>query len=251
MDGFLKYHHYNQDCCTPNMQRDQEMENLDTSRIKALCFDIDGTLSDTDDQFVLRVERWLSPLKFLFLNRDPRPFARKVVMKTETPGNVVYSFADRLGIDNKIAHVGNFIYEKGIGKSDKPFLLIPGVLPALELLSKHYPMAVVSARGKRTTEKFLEQFHLTGFFKAIATAQTCDHTKPYPDPIFWVAKEMGYPAHQCLMIGDTTVDILAARAAGAQSVGVLCGFGEKEELEVAGADLILEHTALLSSILPG
>ena len=81
----------------------------------------------------------------------------------------------------------------------------------------------------------------------MATAQTCDHTKPYPDPILWAARQMNIPPENCLMIGDTTVDILAARAAGAQSVGVLCGFGEEDELRQAGADLILESTACLSS----
>ena len=51
------------------------------------------------------------------------------------------------------------------------------------------------------------------------------------------------------MIGDTTVDILAAKAAGAQSVGVLCGFGERHELARNGADLIVDTTAMLSQVL--
>jgi phosphoglycolate phosphatase-like HAD superfamily hydrolase len=50
------------------------------------------------------------------------------------------------------------------------------------------------------------------------------------------------PVERCLMVGDTTADIRAARAAGARSIGVLCGFGQHEELERAGADLILETT---------
>jgi phosphoglycolate phosphatase len=41
------------------------------------------------------------------------------------------------------------------------------------------------------------------------------------------------------MIGDTTVDILAGNRAGAQTVGVLCGFGTEDELRKAGADLIV------------
>jgi phosphoglycolate phosphatase-like HAD superfamily hydrolase len=60
---------------------------------------------------------------------------------------------------------------------------------------------------------------------------------------------MGIRAEECLMIGDTTVDIRAAKAAGAQSVGVLCGFGEENELNGAGADLILASTAQLPEIL--
>jgi phosphoglycolate phosphatase-like HAD superfamily hydrolase len=53
----------------------------------------------------------------------------------------------------------------------------------------------------------------------------------------------------CLMIGDTTVDIRAGRSAGAQSVGVLCGFGEEDELRRMGADEILKSTAELRKVL--
>ncbi len=51
------------------------------------------------------------------------------------------------------------------------------------------------------------------------------------------------------MIGDTAVDVQAGRAAGAQTVGVLSGFGEAYELEAAGADLILASVADLPAVL--
>ena len=50
-------------------------------------------------------------------------------------------------------------------------------------------------------------------------------------------------------MGDTGVDITASARAGAQSVGVLCGFGERAELERAGADAILASTATLPGLL--
>ena len=113
----------------------------------------------------------------------------------------------------------------------------------LEKLSLRYPLAVVSARDTRSTLEFLDQFNLTAFFKCIATDQTCVHTKPFPDPILWAAKQMGVTPGACLMVGDTTVDIRAGKAAGAQTVGVLCGFGEAAELSQHGADLLLSITA--------
>jgi len=222
---------------------------LDLTRIKALCFDVDGTLSDTDNQFVHKLVRLLNPVRFLFPQRDPKKFARTFVMKTETPGNYLFGLPDRLGIDDEIASLGDFIYRRGLGKDPQPFLLIAGVQAMLARLAPHYPLAVVSARGGRTTRIFLDQFDLSPHFTCIATAQTCEHTKPYPDPIRWAADQMGVSAGECLMIGDTTVDILAAKAASAQSVGVLCGFGERQELEGAGADLLLETTALLPEVL--
>ena len=51
------------------------------------------------------------------------------------------------------------------------------------------------------------------------------------------------------MIGDTTVDIRAGISAGAQAVGVLCGFGEEPELLKMGAKLILKNTSELTDIL--
>lgn len=102
-----------------------------------------------------------------------------------------------------------------------------------------FPMAVVSAGSHTATHSFLEAFGLQSHFNAVATSQTCEYTKPYPHPVIWAAGQMGIAPGHCLMVGDTVVDIKAGKAAGAQTVGVLCGFGERDELEKAGADLIL------------
>jgi phosphoglycolate phosphatase-like HAD superfamily hydrolase len=222
---------------------------LDRTQIRALCFDIDGTLSDTDDQFVENLVRFFSPLRFINPDYDPRPLARKIVMKTETPGNYIFGMTDRLGLDQVITTISDYVYRKGLGKSDKQFLIIPGIEEMLASLQSRYKMAVVSARRERSSRLFIDQFDLSHYFDCIATAQTCKYTKPYPDPILWAAEEMGVAPNECLMIGDTTVDILAAVAAGAQSVGVLCGFGEEDELIKAGANYILETTSMLPEIL--
>lgn len=222
---------------------------VDRARIRALCFDVDGTLSDTDDLFVQRLARWLSPLRFLFPNRDVRPFARRIVMATESPGNFLYGLPDRLGLDDELAALGDLIYRLGLGKSRHPFTLVPGVPAMLQQLKPRYPMSIVSARGERSTRAFLEQFGLQDFFICVATSQTCAHTKPYPDPILWASEKMGVPAQNCLMIGDTTVDMRAARAAGAQAAGVLCGFGLQPELLSSGADQILATTPDLTELL--
>ncbi len=85
----------------------------------------------------------------------------------------------------------------------------------------------------------------------MATARTTRHTKPYPDPILWAAEKMGIPPQACVMVGDTTVDIRAGKSAGAQTVGVLCGFGEENELKRLGADLILPTTGMLADVVLG
>ncbi|MEW5870408.1 MAG: HAD family hydrolase [Chloroflexota bacterium] len=223
---------------------------LDISRIRAICFDVDGTLRDTDDQFVEQLVRRMNWARFFFPRRDPTAFARWLVMATETPGNFLLGLNDRLGIDDELAAIGDWVYYRlGMRGNAEAFLLIEGVHEMLARLQAHYPLAVVSARGRRSTYAFLERFGLLGYFQCIATGQTCAYTKPHPDPIFWAADQLDVPAANCLMVGDTTVDIRAGRAAGAQTVGVLCGFGEERELQDAGVDLILASTPGLADAL--
>ncbi|MCX8025010.1 MAG: HAD-IA family hydrolase, partial [Thermanaerothrix sp.] len=93
-------------------------------------------------------------------------------------------------------------------------------------------------------------YQLGHFFRIVVTAQTTPHTKPFPDPILWAATAMGVDPYTCLIVGDTPPDIHAAKAAGAQAVGVLCGFGTERELRRAGADLILPSPVHLISFLP-
>lgn len=220
---------------------------LDVSRVHALCFDVDGTLSDTDDMMVSRLARWLERVRFLFPRQEPDRLARRLVMASEAPANFLIGLPDRLGLDDEILALLDRLAR--FSKKPKRFFLIAGVREMLAGLATRYPLAVVSARDERTTRLFLEQFDLLPFFHCIATAVTCAHTKPYPDPILWAAARMGVPPTACLMVGDTTVDIRAGKAAGAQTVGVLCGFGERAELERCGADLILETTSDLLSVL--
>ncbi len=220
---------------------------LDLDRIKAICFDIDGTMSDTDDRAVQRVVSILSPIQGLFPQMDISQIARRLVMSIETPGNWIYSLPDVLGIDDELAWIG----EKLARLNNRPpdFLLIPGIERLLKDLTGRYPMAVVSARNKLGSEQFLNQFQLIPFFQQVITAQTCPRTKPYPDPLLYAASTFNVQPEELLMVGDTTVDIASARRAGAQSVGVLCGFGEEAELVRAGADLVLPNTSDLLHVL--
>ncbi len=222
---------------------------LDLTRIRALCFDVDGTLCDTDNQWTNRFERALRPLRRAFPQGNARPFARWMVMGLESPGNIVYAALDRVGLDGTVAGIYNFMARRLPTRRPRSFLLVPGVQEMLDALQPHYPLAVVSARDRRTTLAFLEFHDLAVHFPIVVTSQTCRYTKPFPDPILYAAREMGVQPRECLMVGDTTVDIRSGKAAGAQTVGVLCGFGQEAELRKAGADLILPSTADLVDVL--
>lgn len=218
--------------------------SLDISRIKALCFDVDGTLSDTDDYYANKLARFLPH----FLFRDPVQAARRLVMWVESPGNALLGFADRIGIDDEMVAFIDLLNRRR--KSPlKKYLIVPGVEEMFKRMEGRYPMAVVSARDEKSTMRFLTQFDLTNYFQVIVTGLTAAHTKPYPDPILFAAQKMGVGPHECLMIGDTTVDMRAGKAAGAQTLGVLCGFGEEEELRRLGADFIVKSTGDLAALL--
>ena len=225
------------------------MPPFDPTRIRAICFDIDGTLSDTDDLAVQRIARWLRPWGWLRGPDAARRLARRLVMASETPLNQLYEATDRLGLDAPLLRFARLLH--GLLPAKQPhYQMVPGVAEMLARLAEHYPLAVVSARPRPSTVGFLEHFGLLRYFgDCIATAETCERTKPDPAPVRWAAECLGVPPEACLMVGDTTVDIRAGKAAGAQTVGVLCGFGEEDELRRAGASLILPSTADLPAYL--
>lgn len=224
---------------------------LDLTRVQALCFDVDGTLRDTDDQYIQNLLSYLKFFRPILPGQDLERFARRLIMAIEDPGNLALDLADRLGIDNLTARLLQSIERpRQRLKILKKAPIVPGVRKMLEALFQDYPMAIVSARGEDATLEFLESQHLTRYFQVIVTGQTCARTKPHPMPVQWAAAKLGVRAESCLMIGDTTVDIRSGRAAGAQTAGVLCGFGTEDELVKAGAHVVLKSSADLADYLP-
>jgi len=217
-------------------------------QVRAILFDIDGTLSDSDDLLVQNVERFLKPLFHFSPIEKSRSAARWLVMAAESPGNFIYNLADRFGLDSFFIKLINMFSRRKKHRIRK-YWMIPGVQEMLSSLSKEFLMGVVSARDEKSALAFMRQFELEQYFSVIVTSQTCKYTKPFPDPLIFAAEKLGVEPQTCLMVGDTTVDIRAAKLAGMQAVGVLCGFGRRGELERAGADLILDSTVNLESFL--
>lgn len=127
---------------------------LDRARIRALLFDVDGTLSNSDDHMVSRVAS-----KLMFLERVLKPgsahhLARAFVHFAEFPGNWLLQVADRLNLD---PHLAAFLDRRANQKEAEleNFPAIAGILPMLKVLSGRFPLAVVSARNEVTTRHFL------------------------------------------------------------------------------------------------
>ena len=233
--------------------------SLDIPRIQALVFDVDGTLADTDDHLVAQIAGALDALPFLS-GRRASHLARRIVMGAETPINAAYGAIDRYGLDDELAALKDLL-KRAIDQRHRaeqhpaeaadevPHDLVPDVAQMLRALAARYPISAVSTGGEERIREFLVHHCVADLFTTVVGAQTTPRMKPYPDPLLYAAEAMGAAPEACLMIGDTTVDMQTAAAAGAQAVGVLCGFGTEDELVREGADLILSTTSDLLAVL--
>lgn len=222
-----------------------ESATFDSDKVEAILFDLDGTLMDTDDQAVERLALRLQKLRW----PNPNKTARRLVMVAETPGNAFITFIDMLGLDAPLRALSNRLYEWRGLRTRENFRIMSGVKAMLPALAEHYKLAVVTTRGQKDAKAFLDQHGLRDLFGTLATCESTWRLKPHPSPVRHAAKQLGVPVERCVIVGDTTVDVQSGRRAGAQVVAVLCGFGEREELERAGAHIILEHTSQITSLL--
>lgn len=221
---------------------------FDPRALEAIFFDLDGTLIDTDDQAVASLARRFGPLLRLW-GGDPVRSARRLVMWAETPGNALVTFFDWLGLDDNLFRLGDTLRSwRGLHpRSHLP--LVPGVVEMLQAVKPHYRLGIVTTRGRRDARAFLEQHRLHGTFEVVVTRETTFRLKPHPTPLLHAARALNLPPARCLMVGDTTADVLAGVRAGAWTAATLDGFGEQPELERAGAHLVLDHTAQLPQAL--
>jgi HAD superfamily hydrolase (TIGR01549 family) len=233
---------------------------LELARVRALCFDVDGTIADTDDHLVAQIAAVLDSVPLVSGRRAER-VARQLVMGGEGPVNAAYSLLDRMGLDVPISRLRarlRAVRARGVDPAhtrnleavdEVPHEMMAGVQEMLVTLAEVYPMCTISTGTAPRVERFLDQYGVRHHFAAVVGAQTTRRMKPHPEPLLYAAEKMGVDPRECLMIGDTTMDIRTGVSAGAQTVGVLCGFGTENELRAAGAGLILRTTSDLLAVL--
>lgn len=213
--------------------------------IDAVLFDLDGTLVETDDEAVERLTRRLRPLRWVLPGRDPGRAARRILMAAESPANSLLTLLDRVGLDDDVLDLGDWLFRMRGLSTPLNFHPVDGVVEALHDLGRRYHLAIVTTRSRLHAETFLRQEDLDGLVKVIVGREDTWRIKPHPDPIRHAARQLEVPIERCLVVGDTSVDVLAARSAGARSVGVLSGFGLEKDLDRAGADMIVDSAAQL------
>jgi phosphoglycolate phosphatase len=126
----------------------------------------------------------------------------------------------------------------------------PGVAATLEALQA-WPKAVVTNKPYEFTADLLEGVGLLKHFAVVLGGNSLPERKPSPLMLLEAARLCETAPAECLMIGDSWVDIEAGRKAGMQTVGYVGGFRGRAELESAGANYLIERFDELTGIVTG
>lgn len=129
----------------------------------------------------------------------------------------------------------------------------PGIREMLSSLkAAGKKLYVATSKPELFSKQILEHFHLTEYFEFIGGANMDETRVKKGEVIRYVLEENGLiDLDRVAMIGDREHDIIGAKENGLDSIGVLYGYGSREELSAAGADWIVDTVEELGSLLTG
>ena len=217
--------------------------NFDPAGIRALLFDLDGTLIDSTDDIAasvnhLRLALGLpaldTPLIASYVGDGVEALVRRVLKKEDVAAEVE-AF--------KIHY-----HEHCVDRTR----CYPGVEATLQTLhGLGYKMAVVTNKPERISRHILTQLALGDCFGSVMGGNSCAHKKPHPEPLLKACAELGARPDQACMIGDSRVDMEAGHNAGLVALGLLDGIGDQELLLKSAPDGILRSFSELADLFKG
>lgn len=126
----------------------------------------------------------------------------------------------------------------------------PGVHDLLaDLRDAGFRLFVATVKPTPIAEKVLSDLDLSSFFNGVSGASMGPERRDKSSVIAHVLAEFDLDPAQSLMIGDRDQDIAGARAHGLFALGVTYGFGSRDELRIAGADLLVDHAGDIAALL--
>jgi phosphoglycolate phosphatase len=204
----------------------------------SLLFDLDGTLTDSRRgiagciRYALRELGHRPPPDGELTQYIGPPLAASFATLLGTSDSVV--------VDQAIAIYRGRYDGVGIFEND----VYPGIRDALMALAEAgHHMHVVTAKPRPYAVRIIEHFGLASLFASIHGPGLSDRN--YAKAALIQAARAGARGPDALMIGDRADDVLAAREAGAGAIGVTWGYGTRAELELAGADALIDSPAAL------
>ena len=205
---------------------------------KLIIFDMDGTLLDTlqdiadSTNYLLRQHNYpehpLDAYRY-FVGNGIKILIERAIPETERND------------ENINALFEEFMPYYEAHKADKtsPY---PGMLELLSTLQeKGVLLAIASNKVQAAMGPLVERYFPGIGFAAVLGNRQGVPPKPHPAIVEDILKLTGISKEETLYVGDTAVDMQTAAAAGLRKIGVLWGFRPLEELQQAGADIIVEH----------
>jgi HAD superfamily hydrolase (TIGR01509 family) len=183
--------------------------------IKAIIFDMDGVLVDSEPFHVEIVKRQFELNKLLISAEEHHQYmgvASDVMWQDIAKRHSLEIAVEELIAQNKAESIRYF-------KEIKEIPVMNGLVDVLEILSqKRYPMAVASSSFQEIIEIILERTGLRKYFQQVVSSQEAGRSKPEPDVFLLAAKRLKVNPEECLVIEDSANGIKAAKAAGMKCI---------------------------------
>ncbi|RJX24839.1 MAG: HAD family hydrolase [Desulfurivibrio sp.] len=206
--------------------------------VKAIIFDLDGTLLNTLDDLADSMNRVL--MRLGFPTHPTAAYKYFVGDGIEKLASRVLPEAQRNTVTVKIC-VEEMQQEYGEHWRDKtcPYAGINDMLQALT--KRGISLNILSNKPDALTQLTVASFFPSYVFANVAGAKKNTPKKPDPTSALHIVKSLVLSADQFLYLGDTSTDMETAKNAGILALGALWGFRTASELQASGAQDLLEH----------
>lgn len=215
--------------------------------MKAVIFDLDGTLSDSIASIKYCGDRALEPFGYgPFSESDYKYFIGDGVVNLIKRALAAAGDKELVHFDEALA-----LYRKYFAVDCmyqvKPYEGIPELLAALK--ERDMKIAVLSNKPHDQTIDVIETLFGKGYFDIIQGQKEGVPIKPDPSGVFAILEQLDLMSNEILYLGDTATDMKTGKGAGAFTVGALWGFRDRKELEEGHADAIIGHPLELLNLL--
>ena len=211
---------------------------------RALLFDLDGTLTDPRPGIV-------GSLRYA-LERMKRPSPSDDLLATFIGPPIRGTFAGLLETTSpELIERAVALYRERFGTvglyENEVHPGVPEMLEAAGALAS--AVFVATSKAAVYAERIVRHFGLSHHFARVYGSDLAGRFEDKSELLPHLLAAEGVAPGAAVMIGDRSVDVLAARAAGIASVGVLWGYGSAAELTAAGADVLCSHPGELLACL--